>query len=237
MAALTYTESSSLILSLLQANTANNPPFTAAQILEQYNNAYSDVWEDEGGANSSVTGAGTTWTPSPTTLTDGKLVGVLRDIRQVLHVGATTSASGLVGDAATNPLDRVEYARIQWLRGSGGVGTYAIPQVYSVTRKRASSDVAANVGRYDLDVWPGVAGYYFPMEYIKQFAPLAGSGTDVPDVTDLGSRDICHIAAFRMAPLSDRARLATVIASGISQKSREMMARKMNALISADQDA
>jgi hypothetical protein len=236
MATLTYTESNDLILDRLQANVATDPPFSPAEILRHYNEAYGDVWELSGGALTAVTGAATTWTPSPTTGTDGRLVGVLRDIKEVLHVGATLTAAGLVGDPATIDLRPVDRSYIQWLRDNTTVGTYATPKMYAVTRIRASSDVAANVGRYDLDVWPGIASYFFPMEYVRQFSPLAGVGTDVPDVNDLESRDIPLLAAMRMAPLSGRAELVTSIAADISERTQKALERKFSALISAGQD-
>lgn len=237
MATLTYTEMSDLFLDRLQANVTTDGPLSAAEILRRLNEAYATVWELSGGAITNVTGASTTWTPAPTIATDGKLVGVLRDINEIMHVGATTvGVSAVLGDASVFELDRVEKSRIVWLRSSSGVGTYAIPQMYAVTRVRASSDVAANVGRYDLDVWPGIVGYYFPMEYVKQFAPLAGSGTDVPDVNDIESRDIPLLAALSTAPLVGRAEFAPGIAADISQRTQQALERKMSALIQAKQD-
>ncbi len=236
MATLTYTELSDNFLDRLQANVSTDGAFSTAEILRALNDAYATVWELSGGAMTAVTGASTTWTPSPTTATDGRLVGVLRDINEVLHVGATTASAGLVGDAATIDLRKTEKAEIQWNRDNSTIGTYGTPKMYAVTHIRASSDVAANVGRYDLDVWPGVAAYYFPMEYVRQFSPLAGSGTDVPDVDDIESRDIFLLAAFSRAPLVGRAELAPGIAADISDRTRQGLERKMAAMIEAKQD-
>jgi len=236
MGVLTYDESDDLILDTIQANVTTNPPFTAAQVLRAYNEAYNDVWEAEGGGITQVTGLGTTWTPSPTFATDGKLVGVLRDINEIISVGATLSSIGLVGDATTIDLTRVERGRIQWLRDNTGLGTYAVPKLYSVTRIRASSDVAANVGRYDLDVWPGVGLYYFPMDYVRQFVPLAGNATDVPDVTDIGSRDICWLAAMNLAPLQNREQFVPGLLMRISEKTRLSLERKRTSLLSPKVD-
>jgi hypothetical protein len=236
MATPTYAELSDNFLDRLQANVATDPPFSTAEILRRLNDAYCTVWEISGGAITNVTGASTTWTPAPTTLTDGKLVGVLRDINEIMHVGATTVGSAAVlGDTGVFELDRVEKSRIVWLRNNT-VATYAVPQVYAVTRVRASSDVAANVGRYDLDVWPGVAGYYFPMEYVRQFAPLGGTGTDVPDVNDIEGRDIYLLAALSSCPLVGRSELAPGIAADLSQRTQQALERKISALIQAKQD-
>jgi hypothetical protein len=240
MANLIYSEMSTMFLGRLQSNVATDPdaPFTAAEILERLNDAYATLWELSGGGVTNVTGAATTWTPSPTTLTDGKLVGVLRDIKEVMHLGATTASNtAVMGDAGVFELDPVEKSQIVWLRSNSTIGAYAVPTMFSVTRVRASSDVAANVGRYDLDVWPGVAGYFFPMEYVRQFVPLAGAGTDVADVDDLESRDIPLLAALTACPLGGRAELAPSIAAEISQRTQQAMERKRKALISADQDA
>lgn len=236
MATLTYTELSALFLNRIQGNVATDPPFNAAQILERINEAYGTVWELSGGAISNVNGAATTWTPSPTIAADGKLVGILRDINEIMHVGVTVSATALVGDVGVGELRRVERARIVWLRNNTQSLSYARPRIYAVTRVRASSDVAANVGRHDLDVWPGRVGDYYPMEYVKQFAPLAGSGTDVPDVDDIESRDIALLAAFTACPLAGRAEFASSIAADISQRTQQLLERKYGALLQAKQD-
>lgn len=236
MATLTYPEMETMFLNRLLCNVSVDAPFTTAQKLERLNDAYATIWELSGGAITNVAGASTTWTPAPTIATDGKLVGVLRDIKEVMHVGASTSGTAVLGDSGVVELDRVEKSRIVWLRSQSGIGTYAVPQVFSVTRVRASSDVAANVGRYDLDVWPGVVGYYFPMEYVRQFTPLTGIATDVPDVDDIESRDIPLLAALTACPLVGRAELAPGIAADISQRTQQAIERKMKSLLSADQD-
>lgn len=228
-----YSDSTNLILDAVVGNVATDPPLTAAELLRFYNDAYGDVWQASGGSAKSVAG-GTAWTPAPTSTTSGQVTGLLTDINEVLHAWATLTVGNVGGEADSFEMRRVELSEIQYLRSSSGLGTYIVPKMYALTRKQTTT--AADINKLTLDVWPGVAAYYFPIQYMPQFSPLTGTGTEVPDVNDMESRDICYIAAMAIAPTMGRPELVTTIAAKVSEKTRLGMERRMSALLTARQD-
>jgi len=131
-------------------------------------------------------------------------------------------------------LDRVEYAQLLHYRGVQGYGTYANPKICSV--ERASTETATGVNLFRLDYWPGVTGFYFPISYIPQFTPIDSATITTPDVNDLESRDISLLTAARMCPLIGRAEFVPSILADVSSRTAATLERKMQALMSGDQD-
>lgn len=236
MAVLTQTEIQTLVLELLQANvTTDKPVDTAAggELERALNDAYSMVWELEGGGIRSVASA-TAWTGTPTVAADGRITGILQDIKEIRDVWATLTSGSTGGAAGDILLDPVDLAEINGYRRDYGQGTYGAPQMAAVTRLRATAN--ADVNKFRLDVWPGAIGYYFPIEYITQFIPLDGATITTPDVTDLGSRDIACLAAIDLAPRTGRSELVPTIALRVSDRAQALLERKLSAHASGDQD-
>jgi hypothetical protein len=201
-------------------------------LLRFINDAYADIWHASGGgttaALSSVVWAGSTLGTGGSFLQASPF-----DIDQILHVWATLAdtSGGAQGDIE---LDRVEHARIMWLRANSGVGTYATPSLYAAIKQKALTD--ATVHRYRLEVWPGVANYFYPISYVSQFTPLNGTTLVTPDVNDIESRDIGLLVAMRLAPLVGRAELVPSIAADISQRTKEALERKFSSMLDAKQN-
>lgn len=236
MAVLTETEMKDLILDALQSNVAVDLPFAFGAGTEgerHINDAYAQVWELSGGGVLAATG-GAAWTPAPTVSASGKVTGVLTNVDEILHVWASTSGTSVGGEAGDLEMDHVELSEIQFYRQSQGQGTYPAPKLWAATRLRTTVD--ADVNKFRLDVYPGVVGFHFPIDYVPQFTPLNGTTIVVPDVNDLESRDIAYLAALAMAPLEGRAELAPTIAMKVSEKTRLGLERKASALLHGKQD-
>jgi len=134
------------------------------------------------------------------------------------------------------PLDRVDLDEILYRRGSYAPGTYGTPQCYSISPVAMTTlSVTATINRYQLDWWPSVTGYYFPMRYVAQFADL--SAGLYPDVNDAESHDIAYLAAMRLVPLLGKTHLRESIAADLSARTAERLQRKIAAMMSGDQDA
>lgn len=232
MASVTWADQKNNILDRLQANVANDPPFLPAELLRHGNEAYNDLWEMSGGSILSAAG-GTLWSPGPTSTTSGKLTGILASVAEFVNVWATTSAASVGGIVSDILLDRVERSRIQQLRATTVVGPYATPRLYSITRLNTAT--AADVDKHLLDVWPGVAGYYFPADYRPEFTALTGD-TDVMDLPETLKRDASLLIAMRLAPLCDRAFLVPSISLDLSQRTQDWLAKRAETLASATQD-
>jgi hypothetical protein len=136
-------------------------------------------------------------------------------------------------------LDKVELSQIHWLRthssATVGVGTYATPKVYATYYSASAITTGPGTNVIIAEVWPGTAGYYFPMHYAPQFLPMDATITS-PDVNDLESRDIAHIAALALCQNLGRAEFAPGIAAKISDKTQQALARKLSAMMDAKQD-
>ncbi len=235
MAVLTVAQSDDLIKDRAGFNVSVDSPVSAAELLRFQNEAYADMWEIEGGSRKVVAHA-TAWSVSPTADTSGVLVGILADINEILRVWQS-STSGSVGDTAGDVelIGPVDLARIRWERSKGtALGIYTGTKIWAATRMATTT--AADVNKMRLDVYPGVSGAYYPIEYIPQFTPVT-TGTDVYDLTDLGSRDLVLLAALKIVPLLGRSELYAGIANDISERTRLALERKYGSLSSGDQDS
>lgn len=233
MAVLTYSQISDLVLDRVQANTATDAPISATEMARFINDAFAMVWEISGGSLKSVASA-TAWTPAQTVDTTGKLTGILTDIDEIMHCWATATSGSTGGGSSDYELDRVELHRIEFLRRNQGLGTYAVPKLYAVTR--LTTVTPADVNKVRLDFYPGVSGLYFPIAYVPQFTPIDSVTVTTPDVNDLESRDIALIAAMRFAPLLGRAELVPAIAMDVSEATQKALERKWSALMQGKQD-
>ena len=100
MGILTQTNIGDEVKDLIVANVATDAPIAAAELQRAINAAYAMVWEAEGGAIKTVASA-TAWTNAQ--LCTGRVMGILTDINQVLHIFATTTAPfALTTVTATN---------------------------------------------------------------------------------------------------------------------------------------
>lgn len=230
LSVLTLTEITDYALDRLQANVATDAPFTTAQINRQINDAYADIWDLTG---TSVTKANhaTLWTPSPAVSGTLLLTGVLANFKELLHVFLSTTVSSVGTTAGDVELTRMELPEILYRRNSTAL--YGNTVGYAVERPEAAA--AADVGKTNLHLWPASsATQYFPAHYIKTKTDLS-TGTDVPDVTELESRDIALIAAARLAPLSGRAELVPSLLADVSERTQVAMQAKFRALLEPKQ--
>jgi hypothetical protein len=179
----------------------------------------------------------TAWATSPTSGVTGVNVGLLTDIAEVLDLFYSTT-SGSVGETAGDKaLDRVEREQIMFRRRAGtAFGTYAIPKLYSITETLQTAATAAGTNLVQADIWPGVSGIYLPLHYRPQFTPSAGGASEVPDLTDLLTRDLELLAAAAMAPKVGRAEFVPSIMQRVSDRTRQALERKASAGSEAGQD-
>lgn len=234
MAVLTYSEMSTLAMKRIQGDVANDPPFTAADILVHMNEAYADVWQASGAAFAAVQGA-TIWsTNQPTTGGANVCQSTLASIEEILHVWAADNNTDVPGTPDWNELERVDLATIFARGATSGIGTYSTPKVYAIARKVQAAGATTNL--FTLYFWPYVAGFYFPTIYAQQFVPLDGTAGHSPNVNDLESRDIAILAAARMAPLAGRAEFVPSILMDVSERTRAGLERRQAALMDAKQD-
>jgi hypothetical protein len=131
-------------------------------------------------------------------------------------------------------LNRSDLSLIQALRSTSGYGSYSIPKVYSITRLDTTTPSA--VGLVQLDWWPSVTGYYFPIHYVPILTPLDSATVTTPNVTDIGSEDIAYLAAAELAPLLGRAELVPSITLRLSERTRLALERRESALLAAKSD-
>lgn len=243
MANLAASDLETLFLDTLQINVSTDPPIAtvasagsvaASKTYPFLNDAYATVWEVWGGSITAATSA-TLWTPDVTADTTGKLTGDLQTIKEIVHLWTTTTSGSTGGGSGDTELDRVELAEIEWLRThSTGLGTYTESQVYALSMVTSSNSASAS-NKWLLDVWPGISGRYYPAHYIPQFTSLTAA-TDVPDLPDLGQRDIYLLAALNAADLIDRGHFKPQIEANLSEKVRLLLARKAEALVHGGQD-
>jgi hypothetical protein len=217
----------------LEANVSTDAPIAAAEMARSINSAYQLVYENEGGGLTKVASA-TAWTSAQTAT--GQVVGILTDIKEIASLFAST-VSGSVGfSAGDREIHPVEKQQIEYKRAhGGGHGTYLTPQEYSISR--LSTSTPASVGLLQLDYWPSVTGFYFPIHYIRQFVPIDSATVTTPDCSDIGSRDIVWLAAIDLAPRIGRQRFIPTLQSMLSKGMTAMLARKKRALETGDQNA
>ena len=231
MAVLTSTQINDLMLDRAQANVTTDAPISSTEALRFINDAFADVYEVSGGRIKSVQSS-TAWTTAQSAT--GIVAGILTDIADVQAL--FWKSSDAVAVATDVVMRRVELERILWLRGAQGHGTYNDkPKLYALSPM--ATDTAADVNKLQLDYFPAVTGFYFPIRYVRQFNPLSAIDTSVPDVNDLESRDIALLAAARIAPLIGRAELVPSILADVSARTAAALERKMMALQSGRQDA
>lgn len=232
MATLTETEIIALIKDALVIDVSTDVPVDATTLRRAINDAYAMVWEISGGARKKVASA-TAWTSAQTAT--GVVQGLLTDINRIESLFASTTAGSVGETAGDRELERAELSYLQYLRQSYGVGSvdYSVPKLYAVTRIQTVTP--ADVGKHQLDYWPGSTGFYFPVHYLPQFALLSDAVT-TPDVNDLESRDIGWIAAAKLAPGVGRAELAPGILMNVSDLTAKALDRKLTALLSGSQD-
>lgn len=185
-----------------------------------------------------VVGMGVTGTGIPT---GAYVVAKASSSSLTISIAATTTAAptltfASLGNAtADNELDKVELSELEWFRKSSLTGTYTRPQMYAVSRI-SSANVSGEVQLLQLNYWPSVTGFYFPIKYLPQFTPLTALSTEVPDVNDLESYDIAWLAAADLAPRIGRSDLVPGLLMKVSSGTAKALERKMAAMMSGDQD-
>ena len=237
MSVLTYTQISDLALDRIQANVSTDAPFTSAQIARYINDAYRDVWEISGGQIVRAAHA-TVWASDATLPATGILTSTLTTIGSFEHVfNSTVEAS--TGEAVTNaddPVEPVEKDKIIFMQKHQSLyGSYTDPKMYAVERNFTT--VVADVNKVRILVWPAVASRYIPVHYVPQFTDIDASTVTTPSVNDLESADIYLLAAARMAPRAGRAEFVPDILADISMRTQLALARKLEALLHARQEA
>jgi hypothetical protein len=137
-----------------------------------------------------------------------------------------------------SPVDGTEMERkplsyIHYLNSfPGGYGSYTKPKVYAITRIATPSAGTTNL--LQLDYWPGVSGFYFPLAYVPQFLEIDAVTNTVPDVNDLEARDAALMAAIRLAVTYGRPEFVPNIFADLSTRGQEIMQLKAKAVVSAD---
>jgi len=145
--------------------------------------------------------------------------------------GSSASLATFYRIRSSIELEPAELAEIEYLRNQSGLGTYAVPKLYAVSR--FSTPTGADVNKLRIDIWPTVAGYGYPIHYRPQFTPLDGTTYTTPEVNDLESYDIGLIAAAIMAPLSGRAELVPSILGDVSETTAKALERKFKSMLEA----
>jgi len=243
MAVLTAAEISDIMLDRANANATVDAPLVTAERFRFMNEAYADVWEIGGGATKRATNANA-WNEASDPGT-GFMTGKLTEVGEILRVWRSGTIGSLGRTNGDTELVKVDPARISHLRSWGGlavasatpngqVGEYAAAKVYAAQRHDAAA-VAADANKFDIEVWPALTGVYYPIEYVLQFVPLAAD-SDVPNVTDIESRDIPLLAAARIAPLVDRGDLVQSILLDISERTQKVLERRLSALLEPRSD-
>lgn len=147
----------------------------------------------------------------------------------------STSNSRTFSPTTGTPLVKRDLQYIQGLKSAQGLGTYARPAAYSLTRM--ASVVPGSVGIIRIDYHPVVAGFYLPIHYVPQFTVLDAATVTTPDVTDLESQDIYLLAAASLAPLCDRHDFIDGLMADLSDRTRQAKLTSDLAMTKAKQDA
>ena len=177
----------------------------------------------------------TAWTNAQTAA--GVVSGILTDIRRVLRIWASTTAgsTGLSDDDSEVKI--VPLNRIQYLRSGGRVTPGSTERPLECAITPLGTTTQADIGKRRLDYWPMGSGYYFPIEYFKQFTPIATADVDSTskslDLSDLGSRLLPLLAARRKAPLIGRPDLVPAIERTMHERCTGDHARKYWPLLAA----
>lgn len=146
-----------------------------------------------------------------------------------------TSGARTFSPTTGTALYRRDLQYIEGLRASQGLGTYARPTVYALTR--LATTVPAGVGIMKLDYFPSATGFYLPIKYVPQFTVLDAATVTTPDVTDLFSQDIYLLAAMSLAPLMDRRDLIDGLFADLSDRTQEAKDVSKKAMAAGKQDA
>jgi hypothetical protein len=137
-----------------------------------------------------------------------------------------------------HPVDGIEMERkplsyIHYLRSfPGGYGSYAEPKLYAATRMATPS--AGTVNLLQLDYWPEVSGFYFPLAYVPQFVEIDAVTNTYPDLNDTEAHDAALVAAARLAVVYGRPELVPDIFEDMTSRGQAIMERKAKAKVSAD---
>jgi hypothetical protein len=168
--------------------------------------------------------------PSNTYVDYKTSTGAITMTRQATATGSGNVTITFSPTESTRELEPASLARILQLRSSSGLGTYAAPALYAV--RFAASPGSTDVMKAVLEYYPGTVGYYFPVHYKPQFVPMDSTIT-TPDVNDIESRDIAHLAAFNLVNHAGRPDLAEGIAAKLSEGTRLGLERKERAMTAA----
>ena len=144
---------------------------------------------------------------------------------------STKTFSPTTGPYELTPVD-LDY--IKTLRSMSGMPTYKVPKHYAVTR--LASPPGASLNLLQLDYWPSVTGFYFPMEYTPQFSPYDGSTVTTIDLNDLEGRDCALLAAARLCVPLDRSDFVPSILADISARTQKALERKLAAIMDSKAD-
>lgn len=226
MAILLLSEIRTLALNRLQANVSTDAPVTTAQLDEQINDSYSELWEVAGASTKKSTHA-TLWTPSPAVAGTLALAGQVSNFKELLRVYLSGTVGSVGQTAGDVELDRMEMAELMYRRRTSDL--YGNTVAYAV--ERLEPDAAADIGKITIQLWPAAsATQYFPAHYVRNRTTLVNA-SDVPDVTEGESRDIALMAAMKLAPLVGRQELVPGIIADITQKTRSALDSKFRALL------
>ncbi len=239
MATPDYATLEAIALDAMQCNVATDAPFTTAEKLRDFNEAYATMWQIEGGRVTSINHADA-WATATIDST-GSLVSDVTDIEEVLFAWVSTTQASIGTTAGDLLLDRVERDEIMWHRNRSLGGTYLVPKLFSIEQISAATGGThdTTVNRVRLDMYPAVAtvNLYLPIRYRATFTPLTNGANDtVPELTDLGARDAALLWAAACAPRAGRAELVPGIMSRVSDRTTQVLERKQRALQSADQE-
>jgi len=242
MANITAADHETAFLDALQINVTTDPPIAtvasagSVALSKTYpflNDAYASLWDISGGSITKATSA-TLWTPDVTADATGVLAGDLTTVSEILHLWGTLTAGSTGGGSGDIELDRRDLAEVLfWRNQNTGLGTYITPMIYSVHMKATAT--AADVNKWELNVAPGVTGYYFPAWYVPHFTALAAT-TDVPDLPDIFQRDMPFLAAYNACDLIGRPDFKASLFSRFSEKTQLGIKRKESAMVDARQD-
>lgn len=229
MAVLLFSEISDLALDRAQVNVSTDPAFTAAVIARHINDAYADIWEISGGGIISA-GHSTIWETYDTSAYSTK-ASITARIGEIVRVYETTSSTATgSADVAVPLLQRVEQERILYLH-HGPAPAYTSGKLYSITRIDEVDET--RIPRFRLDVYPIIAGSFYPIDYIPQRTDIDAATNTQPSCNDIESRDIALLTAARLAPLAGRHDLVPSILMDVSERTRAALDRKVRSLMDA----
>jgi hypothetical protein len=231
VAVLVYSAIKNLAFDRAGVNVTTDAPISDTVFARFVNDAYADVYAISGSRIKNVASA-TAWTSAQTAT--GVVTGILTDVEELLHVYASGTSGSVGVTAGDSELDKVEASFGEYLRHSNATGTYAVPKFYWIDRLATATP--ASVGLLTLNYWPGVTGFYLPIKYAAQFTEIDSATVTTPDVNDLESRDIGLLTAVRICQDQDHYERVPGIIADISQRTAELLQRKLAAMMHAKQD-